>query len=62
MYIGCYDSIRIWWDTAKWVISPGAGDVEALWYYYDDGGTDPWDGTYSVGNAGAVSAPSVAAC
>jgi len=62
MYIGCANNNRLWWDTAKWVFSPGAGDGEGSWYYYDDGGTDPWDGTWSIGTAGAASVPTVTEC
>jgi len=62
MYIGCANNRRLWWDTAKWVFSPGAGDGEGSHYYYDDGGTDPWDGTWSIGNAGAGPVPTVTEC
>jgi len=62
MYIGCANNNRLWWSGAKWIFSPGAGDAEALWYYYDDGGTDAWDGNWAVGIAGTGPVPTVASC
>jgi len=62
MYIGCAGNVRLWWDLAKWIFSPGTGDGEGSWYYYDDGGTDPWDGVWSVGTAGSANAPTVTEC
>jgi len=53
----------LWWsgDSHCWVISPIIDYPPSMWFYYDDGGTNPDDGTWSVGEKGSAPAPTVTA-
>jgi len=53
----------LWWsdDTQSWSISETKPTIFPNYYYYDDGGTNPDDGTWSVGEKGSAPAPTVTA-